>query len=171
MATRRTIDSLVEEFASIRGVSNDNAVRIALMEAIAREEEPEPEISPVAKEIMMRRVWIAYMEGQDGGSHKVLEDMTVPCVFSTLVLILSLFAPGVRFGFVGVAIIVSTLSLYYFHRSIEKSKDEHSKNREALYDDIAEMEKKVPSGLEFLADGPTYMDVIISSLEEQRRST
>ena len=36
MATRRTIDSLVEEFASIRGVSNDNAIRIALMEAVAR---------------------------------------------------------------------------------------------------------------------------------------
>lgn len=60
MAVRRTLDSLVEKFASMRGVSNDNAIRIALMDAIAREEEPElePEVWPVAREIMRRRVWV-----------------------------------------------------------------------------------------------------------------
>lgn len=37
MAVRRTVGSLAEELASLGGVSKNNAVRIALSEAIARE--------------------------------------------------------------------------------------------------------------------------------------
>lgn len=39
MATRQSLDYLVREFAKMRGVSADNAVRIAVMEAIKRERE------------------------------------------------------------------------------------------------------------------------------------
>jgi hypothetical protein len=39
MAVRRTIDPLTRQSAEMRGVSLDNAVRIALMEALAREQE------------------------------------------------------------------------------------------------------------------------------------
>lgn len=39
MATRQSLDYLVREFAKMRGVSADNAVRIAIMEAIEREGE------------------------------------------------------------------------------------------------------------------------------------
>lgn len=96
MATRRTLDSLVEEFASMRGVSNDNAIRIALMDAIAREEEPElePEVWPVVRDIMKRRVWVAYMDGQDNGSKTVFEDIASACVILTFILILGLFFRG-----------------------------------------------------------------------------
>lgn len=166
MATRRTIDSLVEEFASMRGVSNDNAIRIALMEAIEREEEEaEPDIPPVAKEIVMRRVWIAYTEGQDSGSGKVFEDMAGPCVMLTIFLILGLLARGVREGIIGVVVIASLVSLYYYHRSAEKTKLEHAKSRKAINEDIARMKRNLPSGLRFLADGPTHMDVLLSSFE------
>jgi hypothetical protein len=172
MATRRTIDSLVEEFASMRGVSNDNAIRIALMEAIAREEEPElePEVWPVAKEIMMRRVWVAYMDGQDSGSSNVFNDIASACFVLTPILILGLFSRGVREGCVGLVIIVGVVSLYYYHRSMEKSKEERSKGRVTINKDIVEMKNKLPDGLEFLADGPTYMDVLLSSFEQERDS-
>jgi hypothetical protein len=169
MAVRRTIDSLVEDFASMRGVSKDNAVYIALTDAIAREEEPE--FLPVAKEIVMRRVWIAYMDGQDNGSNKVFEEIAIACVMLTLFLILGLFAPGMRVGLIGFVIIVSVVSLYSYFRITERRKEERSKSREAIINDIAEMKNDLPTGLEFLTGGPTYMDVFLSSFEEERDST
>ena len=173
MATRRTLDSLAEEFATMRGVSNDNAIRIALMEAIAREEEPElePEVWPVAREIMMRRVWVAYMDGQDSGSTKVFEDIAGPCVILTLILILGLFSRGVRAGSILLVVIVGIVSLYYYWRSIEKTKQERSRGRETINKGVAKMKHTLPDGLEFLADGPTYMDVILTSFEEEPDST
>jgi hypothetical protein len=83
MAIRRTIDSLAEEFASLRNVSKDNALRIALIEAIARKEEhdfePEivPEVVPVAEKVVALRAWTAYMDGQESGSRKVFEEIAM----------------------------------------------------------------------------------------------
>ena len=173
MATRRTLDSLVEEFASMRGVSNDNAIRIALMDAIAREEEPdlEPEVWPVVREIMRRRVWVAYMDGQNSGSKKVFDDIASACVILTLILILGLFFRGERGGSMLLVIIVGIVSLYSYWRSIEKTKHERSRGREAINKGVAEMKTKLPDGLEFLADGPTYMEVFLTSFEQERDST
>lgn len=68
-------------------------------------------------------------------------------------------------------IIVGTVSLYYYWRSIEKTKRERSRGREAINKGVAEMKTKLPDGLEFLADGPTYMDVLLFSFEQERDST
>jgi hypothetical protein len=53
---------------------------------------------------------------------------------------------------------------------MEKSKEERSKGRVTINKDIVEMKNKLPDGLEFLADGPTYMDVLLSSFEQERDS-
>jgi len=153
----------------LRGVSNDNALRIALIEAIAREEEPElvPEVVPVARKIVMQRVWIASLDGQDSGSRMVFEETAAPCVILTLLLLLGLFFPGVRLGVMGLVTIVSILSLYFYWRSGAKSTRARSKDRETINRDIAAMKNELPDGLEFLLGGPTFMDVLLSSTEEK----
>jgi hypothetical protein len=164
MATRRTIDSLAEEFASIRGVDNDNAIRIALMEAIEREEEPDfdSEVISVAETIMKRRVWIAYTEGRDSGSHQVREEMGIPCVGLMFFLIFGLFSPANRMGMLSFATFTSIILLGFYYRSVEKSKKERSKYREMVNEEIAKMKDELPDALEFLKYGPTITDTLLS---------
>jgi hypothetical protein len=181
MAVRRSLTSLTEEFASMRGVSTDNAVRIALIEAISREEDSvatpgvsetssiAPEAVPVAEEIVMRRVSIAYMDGQDNESRKIYENLVVLSFFLIPPLVWDLFISdrGLHFAVLFPVIAIYIVLGYFYHRGVTESTKMRSKGREKINNDIAGMKSELPRGLEFLAHGPTFMDVLLSSTESE----
>jgi hypothetical protein len=80
----------------------------------------------------------------------------------TLLLILGLFSPGVRSGFMGVVIIVSIVSLYFYGRRVVERTQAHAKERERINIEIASLIKnELPSGFEFLLDGPTFTGTVV----------
>lgn len=68
-------------------------------------------------------------------------------------------------GVLGLVIIVSIVSIYFYNRGLAKEIEERSKQRESLTGQIAELRNKVPRELEFLSDGPSFVEMFCSSDE------
>jgi hypothetical protein len=98
------------------------------------------------------RISIALIDGLGLQARTIFSDGVVPIGLVIFSLILGIFEPAMRVGFIGVGIIVSTASLYTSHRKLEKAEIERSKSRKACLKDIAERRKELPRELEFLAD-------------------
>jgi hypothetical protein len=119
----------------------------------------------VVEAIVKRRVLIAHMDGQDWESRSIYSDVMSASVFLTFYLIMGLVFSSMRLGMLILVIIVSIVSIYFYNRRQERAIEKRAKQREELHKQIAKTRKEVPGELQFLADGPTFMDIDLSSEE------
>jgi hypothetical protein len=104
------------------------------------------------RDTVKRRASIALIEGLNIQAGTIFSDMASLIVLISVILIFGRFVPAIRIGFLGLAIIISTVSLYMYHRKLEKAEIDRSKSREACLKEIAETRKELPRELEFLTD-------------------
>lgn len=177
MATHRSIDSLVEEFASLRGVSKDSAIRIALTEAIARDEEPNSEINETAstiRKIVLNQICLARIGANGYTRAQMWEEMDTPIGFALFYLFVAsgLQEVGVEhFSLQAMVILVVPMGVallyYYYTRTLNKRKSEEEQRREKLEREIHILGGSLPDSLEFLCEGTADDFSYIVSLEEE----
>lgn len=162
MAVRRTIDSLAKEYASLRGVSADNAVRIALAEAIQREDDSEdPEIDKVARAVravVARQITIAHFRAEEDTRTRISETMVPPIVLGLLWLTGAAFIRLRLQAVVLATVLIGAASIYYSYRSLRKGKLEAERVRATLRSEITELGASLPGSLEFLVEGTAEND-------------
>jgi hypothetical protein len=164
MAVRRTINSLAEEFAFSQGVSMDNAIRIALAEAIARSKEPEPdsdieETASTIRKIVLNQICLASIEANGYTRHQMWEEMGTPIGFALfyLTVAFALQVVGVeRFSVLAMVILVIPIGVallyYYYTRTLNHRKREEEQRREKLKKEIQSLGMSLPDSLQFLCE-------------------
>ena len=163
MAVRKTVDYLTQQFAETRGVSPDNAVRIALMEALAREQERAEEDEEVASHeslieaIDARRLVIAGIFAEEAGLDRIGSEVLPPMALAIVWLVAAVFAAffvrPLLFAMIGI-ILLFVVFAYLTSRSVEKRCESGRHMREALALEIKELGKRLPNRLSFLANVP-----------------
>lgn len=159
MATRQTIDFLTHQFAQMRGVSPDNAVRIALMEALEREQERAEEDEKDASHASTiertdaRRLAFAGSCGAEQGLCRIGSDAFPPYYLIIMWLISAVFAPFVsrslQFAYLFI-VLFFLLFAYWPWRSVEKQREYGRQMRKSLGLGIEELGKGLPKRLVFL---------------------
>ena len=163
MAVRRSIDSLTRQFAEMRGVSLDNAVRIALIEALAREQETAQEDEEgeshesLIEAIDARRLAIAGSFAEEAGLDRIgsetLPPMGLAIVWLTAAIFAAFFIRPLLAAIIGIILLFAVFA-YLTSRSIDKRCESGRKMREALALEIKELGKRLPNRLTFLASVP-----------------
>lgn len=177
MAVRRSIDHLVQRFAEIRGVEPDQAVRIAVTEALEREqqgvEDPEEKESQAAiiEEIDAMRLAIAESSGEDQAAGKLWRDVWPPVV-SIMFLILcdSFMDKPLQASLIAIILICFVLLCFYWNSLIKQSKT-RKEFRKSLTLGIEELAKELPYELRFLANSAgenPQMNWIIHVMNKQK---
>lgn len=163
MAVRKTIDHLTQQFAEIRGISPDNAVRVALMEALEREQESAELDEEVAAQeslieaIDARRLVIAGIFAEEAGLDRIGSAVLPPFVFAIWWLVVAVlsafFVRPLLFAMIDM-ILLFALFAYLTSRSVKKRRESGRQMRKALTVEIRELAKKLPDRLSFLASVP-----------------
>jgi uncharacterized membrane protein len=181
MAVRRTIDSLTAEVASSRGVSKDNAIRIALTEALAHSKEPEPDSNidasaDIIRKIVFRQICLASIAANGYTRSQMWEEMVSPIGFALfyLTVAFALQEVGVeRFSLQAMVILLVPIGvalLYYYHsRTLNPRKREEEQRCEKLKKEIQSLGVCLPDNLEFLCDGTADDSSYIESLQEDEQ--
>ena len=156
--TNEETEQLIREMAELEQVTPSEAVHKAVHQWMSKLDLTSRE-GEVVEAIVRRRISIAAMDGQDWESSKIVDDVVSAAVMLIVILIFGFAVPGIRI----VVIIVSIVSLYMYHRKVERMTADRSKRREVCLKEIAETRKKLPRELEFLSDGPTFWDPVLSS--------
>jgi hypothetical protein len=161
MAVRRSIDSLIREFAEIRGVTPDYAVRIAVTEALEREreriEEPEEEASYAStiEAIDARRLAIARCCGQDTAEDELCSEAGAPAALITIYLLGgAILARPLQLAIL-VFFLLCLVSMYFYWRRVRRKRESRKQMRESLALEIEELGKGLPERLRFLGGWPT----------------
>lgn len=159
MAVRRTIGSLTLEFAEMRGVSPDNAVRIALIEALekeqerAKDEEEDASHASTVRAIDVRRLAIAGSLAEEAGLDRIGSETLPPMALAIVWLIAAAFAAFVvrplLLAIIGI-ILLFLLFTYLTSRSVGKRRESGRQMREALSLEIEELARSFQIGSAFL---------------------
>ncbi|WP_263350344.1 hypothetical protein [Acidicapsa acidisoli] len=173
MAIRRSIDSLIQEFAEMRGVSADYAVRLAVSEALQRDrgrgkkakEDASHARSKEAKEqalhapsieaIYARGLAIAGSRGEDKAVGQLCSDLGPPVVIIAICLLGDAFFERYLQSTVLALVSLGLISSYIYWRSLQKIGKSREQMRASLALEIEELSQKLPDQLSFLADPPT----------------
>jgi hypothetical protein len=167
MAVRRaarTIDSLAEEFASSHGLSKDNAIHIALTEAIARSEEPginsyKEKSARAVRKVVFRQICLASICANSETRSQMWKELrtTIGGGLFCLTVGFALQAVGVeQFSLEGMVILgvpASVALLYYYSRTLSQRDREEKQRREILAKEIYGLGAVLPENLRFLCDG------------------
>jgi len=160
MAVRRSVDSLIQEFAKMRGVSPDHAVRIAISEALERKrgigEEAKEEVSHASsiEAIYARGLAIAGSCGEDKATSQICSNVGPTIVLFAIFLLGSAFVERSLQSVILVFVLLCLVSLYFYWRSLQKIGRSRKQLRTSLALEIEELSQRFPDRLSFLAEPP-----------------
>lgn len=158
MATRRTVASLAAEFASLRGVSEDAAIRIALTEAIDREGEPDERLQlsklevEAVSAVVANRIGKAFSAGYKWGVREFWSDIEGPLFLLIIFLAVTAFVRGLRLGAFGISFAIVIGVTIWMSRKWPRQLEEQRRERDAMEQNIRSGGSELPYELEFLSD-------------------
>jgi hypothetical protein len=177
MVVRKSIEYQIQEFAELRGVTPDLAVRIAITEALDREQkeaedfEEDASHASTLEAIDARRIAIAASSGQDIGVDGVCADLwPAAAILTVYLLVVTFFSRPLKpvvFAFVLFCIAVS----YIYGRSLAKQSESRKQMRKSLKLEVEELSRGLPDRLRFLAAPPSEEDpyINLSMLENEKQ--
>jgi hypothetical protein len=169
---------LAADLASLRGVSKDAAIYVALSEAIARSEEPKPDsktfnAAGLIRKIVFRQICLARIGANDETRSQMWKEMYTPVGFGLFYLAIAfgLQVIGVEhYSLQSMVILVvpaGVALLYYYHsRTLNQRKCEEKKSREILTEEIRRIGRGLPDNLGFLCDGAADNLIYLDSLQK-----
>jgi hypothetical protein len=159
-------EELIRGMAELEQVTPFQAVHTAVSQWVSELDLSSHE-AKVVEGVVKRRVLIAHMDGEDRESSRTSNELLGAAIMPVLLLIGWGMYSAVREGAILAAIVVSIISAYVFHRSLTTATKGRSKQKKEYNRQIAEVLREVPSELQFLSDGPTCMDIDLSSDETE----